>query len=292
MHAATKTLLGVTAIGAACVAYGAGYEVRSFRLRRRDVPVLPNGQPPLRILHLSDLHVTPKQAKKKAWVASLRALEPDAVIVTGDFLADVDAVPHALAALEPLMELPGAFVLGSNDYYAPRPLNPARYLAGPSGLEPNREMLDWGSLVNGLTDAGWIDLSNARGELKADGRLIELRGVDDPHIGRDRYESVSGAYREEADLTLGVTHAPYLRVLDGFAADNTDVILAGHTHGGQLCIPGLPALVTNCDIDRKRAKGLHHHENSWLHVSAGLGTSPYAPIRFACPPEATLLTLR
>jgi predicted MPP superfamily phosphohydrolase len=118
-----------------------------------------------------------------------------------------------------------------------------------------------------------------------------VRGVDDPHISRDHYDAVAGPFDPAADLSLGVTHAPYLRILDAMAADGADLVLAGHTHGGQLCVPGVGALVTNCDLDRKRAKGLSSHRGAALHVSAGLGTSPYAPVRFACRPEATLLTL-
>ena len=71
--------------------------------------------------------------------------------------------------------------------------------------------------------------------------------------------------------------------------------IAGHTHGGQVCVPGFGALTTNCDLPADRVKGLseHHTEghHTWLHVSAGIGTSPFAPYRFACPPEVTLLTL-
>ena len=74
-------------------------------------------------------------------------------------------------------------------------------------------------------------------------------------------------------------------------ADGFPLILAGHTHGGQLCVPGFGALVTNCDLPRRQAKGLSTRctpgDARALHVSAGLGTSPYAPVRFACPPEAT-----
>ena len=69
------------------------------------------------------------------------------------------------------------------------------------------------------------------------------------------------------------------------------LVFAGHTHGGQVCVPGMGALVTNCDLDRKRAKGLSTHEGAALHVSAGLGTNPYAPVRLACPAEATILHL-
>ena len=290
MRTATTLALGTLAAGLAGVAYSR-WEADQYTLRRASVPILPRGQRDLRILHLSDLHLVPGQTRKQAWVRSLRDLRPDAVIVTGDFLSHVDAVPHVLDTLDPLFEVPGAFVLGSNDYYAPRPLNPARYLAGPSQLEPHRPMLPWGDLVDGLTTNGWLDLGNARATMKIDGREVDVRGVDDPHISRDRYDEVAGPFDPQADLSLGVTHAPYLRVLDGMAGDGADLILAGHTHGGQLCVPGVGALVTNCDLDRKRAKGLSSHEGSALHVSAGLGTSPYAPVRFACRPEATLLTL-
>jgi predicted MPP superfamily phosphohydrolase len=290
MRTATRALIGAAAVGAAGLAY-ARWESEAFTLRRVTAAVLPEGQPPMRVLHLSDLHLVPGQRKKQAWVRSLRELRPDAVIVTGDFLSHMDAVPHVLDTLDPLFDVPGAFVLGSNDYYAPRPINWARYLKGPSQLEPRRPMLPWGDLVDGLTTNGWLDLGNARATMKIDGREVDVRGVDDPHISRDRYDEVAGPFDSSADLTLGVTHAPYLRVLDAMAADGAALVLAGHTHGGQLCVPGVGALVTNCDLPRKQAKGLSEHDGSVLHVSAGLGTSPYAPVRFACRPEATLLTL-
>lgn len=300
MRAGAKALLATAAIGAAGLAY-ARWEAEQFTLRRATVPILPEGQDPIRILHLSDLHLVPGQMRKQSWVRSLRELNPDLVVATGDFMSHQDAVPHVLDTLDPLSDVPAAFVLGSNDYFAPKPINPAKYLRGPSQLQPNRPMLPWPDLVAGLVDLGWVDLTHRTEALKVDGRLVELRGVDDPHISRDHYELVAGPYRQGADLALGVVHAPYLRVLDGFAADGTDLIIAGHTHGGQLRLPGYGTLVTNCDLDRRRARGLSSHEvlgvedgssrRSALHVSAGLGTSPYAPFRFNCPPEATLLTL-
>jgi predicted MPP superfamily phosphohydrolase len=290
MNTMARVLLGGAAAGVAGLAY-ARWESEAFTLRRATTPVLPSGQPQIRLLHLSDLHLVPGQRKKQDWVRSLRELRPDMVIVTGDFLSHTDAVPHVLDTLDPLFDVPGAFVLGSNDYYAPRPLNWARYLTGPSQLEPKRPMLPWGDLVDGLTTNGWLDLGNARATMKVDGREVDVRGVDDPHIRRDRYDEVAGPFDPSADLALGVSHAPYLRVLDAMAADGADLVLAGHTHGGQLCVPGVGALVTNCDLPRKQAKGLSEHDGAVLHVSAGLGTSPYAPVRFACRPEATLLTL-
>ena len=302
MQTRTALLGGGALLGAATLAY-ARWEAASYRLRRVTVPMLEAGQPDLRILHLSDLHMTPSRHRLQDWVASLAELRPDVVVVTGDFLSHREAVDPVLSALDPLLDTPGAFVLGSNDYYAPRPINPFSYFAGPSDLHPNRPELPWPDLVARLTSAGWAHLPNASTAIEAGGRVVEIRGVDDPHIERDDYASVSGSPRDDADIAIGVAHAPYLRVVDAMAADGVDLMLAGHTHGGQVRVPGLGALVTNCDLDRGRARGLSQHErplmefaphdrpDMWLHVSAGLGTSPYAPIRFACPPEATLLTL-
>ena len=297
MDRITKTVLGTigagAAVGAACLAYGAGYEVRSFRLRRFDVPVLAPGSRPLRILHLSDLHITPRQRKKSTWVAGLAALEPDLVVNTGDNLSHPDALPILLESYGPLFDFPGVFVFGSNDYYAPRFRSPLRYLYDRRRpeLRPTTS-LPYQEVSKRLQEAGWLDLNNARGELTVDDRRLVFAGVDDPHIGWDDYSAVGGPPDPGADLPIGVAHAPYQRVLDAMAHDGYPLLLAGHTHGGQVCVPGYGALVTNCDLDGKRAKGVSRWRDSWLHVSAGLGTSPYAPYRFACPPEATLLTLR
>jgi predicted MPP superfamily phosphohydrolase len=292
LHPISRALLGTTLIGAAGLGYAAGFEVRSFRLRRVTAPVLPAGKPPLRILQITDLHMTPRQTKKQQWVRALAALKPDLVIDTGDNLAHMEAVPAVLSAIEPLLELPGAFVFGSNDYFAPVPKNPARYLLSTEGTRPSSPELPWQDLRDSMSGAGWADLTNARGRVKVGDREVELVGVDDPHIRRDRYDDVTGSASPDADLSLGIVHAPYHRVVDRMAADGLPLVIAGHTHGGQLRVPGYGALVSNCDLDPKRARGLSRHApGTLLHVSAGLGTSPFTPVRFACPPEATLLTL-
>lgn len=307
MNTAGRAAAVVVAAGAGGLAYSL-VEAHSYRLRRIEVPVLPPGQPPLRVLHLSDLHLTPRHRGRVRWVRALAELRPDLVVGTGDFLAHQQAVPVALEALGPLLDLPGVFVLGSNDYLEPALVRPWRYLTGPSDVVPSRAELPWKDLVTGLTGAGWLDLSNTRGALSIAGRELDVRGVDDPHIGRDRYGEVAGDFDSGADLALGVAHAPYLRILDAMAADGAGLVLAGHTHGGQLAIPGLGAIVTNCDLPPAQAKGLSRHarpyvpggdpalggvdgRGAYLHVSAGLGTAPSVPVRFACPPEASLLVL-
>ncbi|MCZ7415199.1 metallophosphoesterase [Streptomyces sp. WMMC897] len=296
--------LGVAAFGAACVGYAVGIEPRAFRLRRISVPVLPPGMRPLRLLQVSDIHMVSGQRRKRRWLQSLAALHPDLVVNTGDNLSDPEAVPELLDALGPLMAYPGAYVFGSNDYYGPRLRNPARYLmekaSGRHGLNGNPPAVGavhnpWEPMRDAFDASGWADLTNARGRIKLEGCDLALTGLDDPHIKRDRYHQVAGGPDPAADLSLAVVHAPYLRSLDAFTGDGYPLILAGHTHGGQLRIPGYGALVTNCDIDTARARGLSTHtvddRRAYLHVSAGCGANRYTPARFACPPEATLLTL-
>jgi predicted MPP superfamily phosphohydrolase len=287
----TRALLSAAV---AAQAAGVGYavwEAHQYRLRRVTVPVLDAGAEPLRILHVSDLHLTPRQKGKAAWVRRLAALEPDFIVNTGDNLAHPDAVPTVLDALGPLLDLPGLFVMGSNDYYGPVWKNPARYLLPDSGGRVFGQPLPWEDLRDGFISRGWTDLNNRDAELKVRQQRIVAAGTDDAHLGLDRYPDVPYRAPEDGVLRVGVTHAPYLRVVDAMAGDGFELIFAGHTHGGQLCIPGFGALVTNCDLPASQAKGLHLRGHAWLHVSAGLGTSPTAPIRFACPPEATLLTL-
>jgi predicted MPP superfamily phosphohydrolase len=294
------TAVPTTAVlaGTAITAYASLYERTRWTLRRFDVPVLTPGSAPLRILQVSDLHMTAGQQSKQEWVAGLAELEPDLVIDTGDNLAGHDTVPATLRALDPLLDLPGAFVMSSNDYYAPKPKNPLKYFS-TAHKRVHGDPLPWRDLRDALTARGWLDLTNSTGRLEVGGRRIALAGVDDSHLGRDRYDEVAGTADPDADVRIGLAHSPEPRVLDRFADDGYDLLLSGHTHGGQLRVPFYGALVTNCGIDRGRARWLHRWaeprpgrpNGTWLHVSAGLGTSPYAPIRFACPPEATLLTL-
>ncbi|GAA2656578.1 MULTISPECIES: metallophosphoesterase [Nonomuraea] len=293
MRKAVAVPLSLLGLGVAGLGYASVIERNSFRLRRFDVPVLERGQRPVRILHLSDLHLTPGRRMLVNWVRSLGSLEPDLVVNTGDSIAHVDAVPALLHALEPLLSRPGLFVYGSNDLYAPKPKNPVRYLWRTSKGERRQHVpsLPWRELGEGMAAEGWLDMNNTTARVKVGDLDIAVAGIHDSHIDRDRYDLVAGPAPRDADLRLGVMHSPEPRNMSRFAADGYQLLLAGHTHGGQLCIPFYGALVTNCGIDKARVKGLHRHESAWLHVSAGLGTSPYAPARFACFPEASLLTL-
>ena len=266
----------------------------SYVLREAEIPVLPAGHAPIRVLHFSDLHLTPSRKTEIADIKSWVKYSPDLVISTGDFLADMKAVPVVLDALDGLLDIPGLFVFGSNDYFAPKPKNPLKYLLPDHGKRVHGEDLPWPELDAGLQARGWKNLNKSRSTLKIKDTLIEARGTDDAHLNFDDYSLVAGE-AGKCDLAIGVTHAPYLRILEAMNKDNLDAIFAGHTHGGQIRLPwpgGSKALTTNCDLPTWRARGLTKPDDEpYLHVSAGMGTSPFARIRVASPPEVSLVTL-
>ena len=266
----------------------------SYRLREATLPVLPTGHEAIRILHFSDLHLTPKRRIEIADIKSFVSLRPDLVISTGDFLAHKSSVPVVIDALNQLLDIPGVFVFGSNDYYAPKPKNPFTYLLKDHGRRVLGELLPVEELRSELVHRGWNDLNHLRATLSIKGTTIEFRGTDDAHLERDDYSKVAGN-AGDCDLAVGVTHAPYLRIIEGMSRDQLDVIFAGHTHGGQVRLPwpgGSKALTTNCDLPNWRARGVSRVDGEpWLNVSAGMGTSPFARIRVASPPEVSLITL-
>jgi len=267
----------------------------AYKVRTATLPLLPKGSRDIKVLHFSDLHLTPNKKREIADIKSFAQLKPDLVISTGDFLAHKDGVKTVIDALDELLNLPGLFVFGSNDYYAPQFKNPLSYLKKDNGERKLGNKLPWQSLQKQLVKRGWQDLNHNKVKLKVNGVVIEARGTDDAHLELDDYRKVEGKVSKTSDLALGVTHAPYERVLAAMAQDKLDLIFAGHTHGGQIRLPwfgGSKSLTTNCDLENWRSRGVTKvNGEPWLNVSAGMGMSPFAPIRFACPPEVSLITL-
>ncbi|WP_104160263.1 metallophosphoesterase [Arthrobacter sp. ZGTC212] len=288
---------GTAGAGAAALAYASLIERNLFGVREETVAILPPGSAPLRVLHLSDIHFVPNQNIKVRWLQSLAELEPDLVVNTGDNLSHLEAVPPLLEALKPLLRFPGVYVPGSNDYYGPRAKNPLTYFTGPSKITKDPPALPFGELFGAFEDAGWRGLTNRRDSMELGGVRLDFSGVDDPHLDRDVYPGFpeTGSSTGLPVVRVGVAHAPYQRVLNYFTDGGAELILAGHTHGGQVCIPFYGALVSNCDLPTRLAKGLavweHNGRKVPMNVSAGIGTSRFAPVRFACRPEAVLLTL-
>ncbi len=284
--------------GAATAAYGHFVELNNFQIRRETLPVLPAGAKDFRILHISDMHMIPGQKKKYDFMRSLAELEPDLVINTGDNLSHMQALPSLLDTLDPLLDFPGVYVPGSNCYFAPIIKNPARYLwktsTADEGIDSARQQLPTQQMHDAFDERGWVGLINRYDTLTLKGLRLEFSGVDDPHLDYDRHPGFAPAAfdpEQAPSVRLGVCHAPYMRTLERFVDDGAQAIFAGHTHGGQICLPGGKALVSNCDLDPSRAKGVSYQGNVPVEVSAGLGTSRFAPVRLFCPPEVIEVTL-
>ena len=289
-------LLALVALGILSAIWGIGIVRFLFVVRRENIKVLPANSKPITVLHIGDIHLAPWQRRKAKFVHSLAQLKPDLVINTGDNLGHADAIGPVLTALAPVMQIPGVFVNGSNDYYAPVLRNPLGYLLKPSERSEG-PVLDTARLIGGFRSAGWLNLNNREGQITINGVRLGFIGVDDAHDELDNLTSISSQVNSlsGSDLIIGVSHAPYLRVLEAMGTAGASLIFAGHTHGGQVCLPGIGALTTNCDLPAKYAKGI----SAWrfagrdviLNVVAGLGHSIYAPVRFFCRPEVRLITL-
>lgn len=288
MWSSVPWLPAVVAVGAVAVAYGVVVERRWFRVVRRRLAILPaTGPETLTILHLSDLHVVRGDRAKARFLASLPTA--DVTVVTGDFLAEPQAVERAVDLVRPTRgRVASWFVLGSNDYYVARPSNPLRYFV-PHRLRRSRraERGPSENLVRRLAADGWSDLTNTRTDVEIAGLPVELLGLDDAHIRR---HDLRVAPRRSPDrFGVAVMHSP--DSAPEAAACGYDLLLAGHTHGGQLAVPFLGPLVTNSAMPRRAASGLLRMGGSVLSLSPGLGTSKYAPIRFAVRPTALVLEL-
>jgi predicted MPP superfamily phosphohydrolase len=260
-----KLLRFLSLSGLACLLYGVLVEPRSFQVRREGVPVLPEGANEIRLLHISDAHLSRHDRHRIAFMESLAALEPDMVVCTGDMVSEPEAIPLVAAALGRLLQAPGVFVFGSSDYERASFRNPLKYLFSPSrrlrlGLKPT---IPTAELAEALAASGWTDLTDRRAVKSLRGTNVEFRGTGDAHISLDDYPAVAGPPQPGTDLIIGVTHSPYQKVLNEMTADNASLILTGHTHGGQVCVPIYGALTTNCDLDRHRAKGL----SKWTAVA-------------------------
>jgi len=278
--------VGLGVAGLSCIAYGFLVEPRWYRTASYRVAALPAGASgPLTVLHLSDLHFLAADRRKAAFVEALP--QADVCVVTGDILGEPAAVETSVHALRPVRgRLASYFVLGSNDYFAPQPLSYLSYFRKVRPQRPGRRSRP-GELRTQLEADGWTYLANRTATLSANGLSVEVAGLDDPHI--ERHDLRVAARERPAAFGLAVVHAP--DPAPELAALGYDLILSGHTHGGQVRMPFVGALVTNSAIPARLCMGLSRFGRTYLHVSPGLGTSKFAPFRFLCRPEATLIEL-
>lgn len=258
-----------------------------FRHRTIRVPC-PALARPLRILHLSDSHLMRHDKAKMRFIKRMTALEHDFVFFTGDVTETPDAellVPELLSR-QPTY---GAYVVfGNHDHLR----MPKRWML--------QEMLTQTFYGNGTQsdplamkerfEAGgqWQVLINEARSHDVDGKRVVVVGVDDPFTGAgDLQIAMHGV--KQADVLIGLVHVP--TDLASFAQRGFHLVLSGHTHGGQIRIPFYGAMVTQCDLPRAHAAGLHKVERTFVHVSQGLGAGKLIRLRFNCPPTAYTIVL-
>jgi predicted MPP superfamily phosphohydrolase len=279
-----RALLGA---GAAAAVYSLA-EPFTYRLQTKRVPI--QGAPPLSVLHLSDAHMKPWDLPLKAWLKRLPdrlSEQPDLVIATGDMIDDDGGIDPLIESLRGLKGRLGNFyVLGSHDYYQAKFRLPTKYFTSKEDPLPSNKA-DVARLQREMEAMGWSPLNNTTTTIRKPDGQIRLSGVDDPHIHRERLDHIGRA--AEDVLAIGLVHAP--NVVSPWLLNGFDLVLGGHTHAGQVRMPGAGALVTNSTLPARLAGGLHKVGNGWLHLSPGLGVSKFTPIRFLTRPEATLLKL-
>lgn len=277
-----------------CVAYGVFVEREWYRLRRLRLDGALRRPGVLRILHISDVHLVPGQQRRTNFLAELAGEDHDLVVATGDLLGDTGAETATVDALAPLTtgDRPGLVVLGSNDRYGPVRKSPFSYFTRPR-RRVHGDLLDTDALVEGLAKHGYRTLRNSSTTVATPAGEVAVGGIDDPHLDPAAIPDADAVRPANGDAVvhLGLVHAPYRQALDVLIDAGHDVLLAGHTHGGQVRFPPIGALVGNCDLPLDQIRGASRYRDRWLHVSPGLGHSRFAPFRFACRPEATLLEL-
>ncbi|MFO1069647.1 MAG: metallophosphoesterase [Geminicoccaceae bacterium] len=267
-------LLTLAGLGAAAAAWGFAIEPRLLRLRRVAVrsPQWPAGWPALRIGVLSDLHASRPHVTRPriaALVARLLAERPDLVLLPGDFVCTRTPGQRPLPmrevaeALAPLAATRVVATLGNHDHE-----HGAREVMAELGR------------------AGIEVLYNAATTVDVAGGTLQLAGI--PCDAWSRFDSQRALRRTDPSRPLLVlSHMP-----DPFPLlpAQAQLTVAGHTHGGQVAIPGLPPPVTCSRLPRRQARGLHRSGDRFLYVSAGIGMSGL-PVRFGVPPEIAVLTL-
>lgn len=275
----------MAAAGVAPVAYGL-VEAKRYRVREHTLPVLPPGANPIRILQVSDFHLRFANRRMIRFLESLGGREYDLVFATGDLLGGTEVAGECLRLLNGLRASTARmFVFGSSDYYAPVLKNYLDYFLKRRRHGASRNPTE--QFRRGLLEAGWRDLNNAGAMLEVNATRIQVTGLDDPYLRRDDRKLL---HRDAgAELAILVVHdpAPYAEAI----AAGYDLVVAGHTHGGQVRMPFLGALVTNSTLPTHLAMGASEVQGSWLFVTPGVGTGKYAPFRFLCPPEASVLNL-
>ncbi len=278
------TLWSIVAIGLLLGAYAYLIEPRKLQVTRKTVtiPHLPAPLEGFTIAHLSDLHCRPGSVND---IVARRAVQlaaesdADIIVITGDLAHGGDNLPEAIEVLRPLQHRDNVFVvLGNHD------INWTHENLISRAEEIHSNWLQW---VQALDDLGVTLLENECRVLEVNGCKVAIAGIGDTCSGRQDFATALDGVGE-VDLRLLLNHSP--DVLDFPEVDWADLVLCGHTHGGQWRLPGIGTLWAPVWRDFRRSAGLLRCGRTQCYVSRGVGSA--VEIRINCPPELALLTLK
>jgi uncharacterized protein len=229
------------------------------RIVARELPTPFDG---FTILHISDFHVEMSEAAMARVAELLRGQSYDISVLTGDYRAQTfGPYADALAGVASLRQ----------------------HLNGPVyGVLGNHDTI---CMVPALEEMGIRMLLNEQVKIGRGGGVIHLAGVDDAHFYRmDNIEKAAHGIPHDA-FSILLSHTP--EIYRQAAHADFNVLLSGHTHGGQMCLPGGIPITLNCVLPRSMGNGSFKHHDMIGYTSAGAGAC-IVPARFNCPPEVTL----
>jgi len=292
---AAGSLIG---LGAFVIWYAHKIEANRFRLERLKVKLGAtnkpftaevngaNGtKPRLTILHLSDLHLVANDWQKSDFLREVTSAQYDLVMLTGDIFENEGGLPFAADLLVKKPRLGAFAVFGNKDYYHYgwwRKIS-NKLLGHYSVPKAKRDMAPW---FDHLRAVGYQILQNQF--VRIPEAKLSLIGVDFPGIHEESLKELAGE-AEKDDLLLALFHLP--KNLEAFSEAGIQFDLGGHTHGGQIRVPGMGAIITDSELPRHEASGLLKRGNTIFHISRGLGADPRTNIRLFCPPAATVIEL-
>ncbi len=291
----------ITAAGIACgvgfVAalgafwYGTRVESRRYKIEVERIKIGSNNgkaakaKKPLRILHISDLHLCYPESHKIEFLRRVTASDYDLVFLTGDIFENLSGLSYAQSILAKPPRLGAYAVLGNHDYYDYNMFHKVFGRIVRKFRHPEK-MRDVTPLVACLERSGFHVLRNQA--VKLPEHQLHIVGIDYPGIAKHKLDELV-EQAEDEDSVLVLFHLP--RNLQHIADSGAHLAVGGHTHGGQIRIPGYGAIITDSEVPRSQASGVFWKENTAFHISRGVGADPRTNIRLFCPPHATIIEL-
>lgn len=280
-------------LGAAAgvIYYATKVSTKSYRLERLGISLSPdqagkNSAGELRILHLSDLHLCEPESHKLDFLAGLDLASFDLVVLTGDIFENYSGLKYADKILSARPRLGAYAVLGNHDCYDYNMLHKTFGRIWRRHRHP-KQFRDTRPIVDALESCGFVVLRNTAVNIPEEG--LHIVGIDYPTMEDGALEELL-RQAPNTHLKIVLQHVPFrLKRLERLGVD---LALAGHTHGGQVRVPGIGALITDSELPRHEASGIVWRGKTAIHVSRGLGADPRSNIRLFCPPAATALIVR